>query len=190
MTDKNIYQKLQLVRSELQKLNLKKSGMNSFQKYSYYELSDFLPALNKLNTENGLMTQFELAENFAFLDVFNADDPDKKIQFSIPVAQSDVKGANAIQNLGSQITYLRRYLLMIAFEISESDTVDNQKPVDEGKKPTLDKKYIDQINGAQYDVDLVKICGEIKTKIDPSLQQALVAEYTRKKIELENQKKA
>ena len=42
----NLFQKLQKARVELQEMNLKKSGQNKFAGFSYYELSDFLPAIN------------------------------------------------------------------------------------------------------------------------------------------------
>ena len=44
----NLFQKLQEARVRLQDLNVKKSGQNSFAKYSYYELGDILPAINNI----------------------------------------------------------------------------------------------------------------------------------------------
>ena len=128
MTDKNIYQKIQQIRFELSKKNIKKSGNNKFLNYEYFELGDFLNPLNELMNTNGVMTQFVLQDNRAVLHVINSEKPEDKVTFYTPTALAEVKGGNAIQQLGSQITYLRRYLIMTAFEIAESDTVDNQKP--------------------------------------------------------------
>ena len=43
----NLYQKLQKVRVELQNSKLKKSGKNTFSKYEYFELGDFLPKVKE-----------------------------------------------------------------------------------------------------------------------------------------------
>jgi len=44
----NIYEKLQIMRCELQDMKLKKSGKNKFAGYEYFELQDFIPEINKL----------------------------------------------------------------------------------------------------------------------------------------------
>ena len=41
----NIYEKLQTARVELQKTALKKSGVNKFAGFKYFELGDFIPAV-------------------------------------------------------------------------------------------------------------------------------------------------
>ena len=42
----NIYKKLQAVRFEVQKRNIKPSGVNKFANYKYYELKDISPVIN------------------------------------------------------------------------------------------------------------------------------------------------
>ena len=42
----NVYQKLQKVRVDVQKLNIKKSGKNAYANFSYFELKDFIPPVN------------------------------------------------------------------------------------------------------------------------------------------------
>ena len=44
----SVYRKLQAVRYELSKLNLKKSGKNKFAGFEYFELGDFMPTAHKL----------------------------------------------------------------------------------------------------------------------------------------------
>ena len=41
----NIYKKIQAVKKELSERELKKSGENTFSKFKYYELGDFLPSI-------------------------------------------------------------------------------------------------------------------------------------------------
>ncbi len=139
----NVLKKLQSARNELQALNLKKSGKNDFSKYSYYELADFLPSINKINERLGITAALSLSPE-ACLTIFNSDDPSDCIQFTSRVGTSSLKGAHDIQNLGSEHTYMRRYMYMLAYEIVEHDAVDasNGKPdVDEKSE----KMYIEAI---------------------------------------------
>jgi len=125
----NIYQKLQTVRCELQAMNLKKSGQNKFAGYSYYELADFIPAINVLMKKHGLTSVLQYQELRATLTIVNSDDPTQGIVFESPMAKVELKGCTAIQCLGAGQTYLRRYLFIAAFEIVETDSVDAAAPL-------------------------------------------------------------
>ena len=120
----NIYEKLQKVRVELQGKSLKKSGENKFAKYKYYELGDFLPTINKLFLEHKLFSQVTFTSEVAILKVIDIEKPDSCIEFYSPMAEADLKGCHAIQNLGAVQTYQRRYLYMTALEIVEHDALD------------------------------------------------------------------
>jgi hypothetical protein len=52
----NVGVRLQKIRVALLEHNLKKSGLNKFQGYKYYELGDFLPIVNKMLLEAGLFS--------------------------------------------------------------------------------------------------------------------------------------
>ncbi|MGL5050264.1 MAG: ERF family protein, partial [Fusobacteriaceae bacterium] len=119
-----IYKKLAEARVKLQELNLKKSGMNKFSKFSYYELADFLPAINKINSEIGIISVFNFTNEVATLEIIDTEDY-SKIAFTIPTTKADMKGSQAIQELGATETYLRRYLFLAAYEITENDVVDS-----------------------------------------------------------------
>jgi hypothetical protein len=124
METKNIYSKLQTVRCELQKLNLKKTGLNKFAGFHYYQLEDILPSINELCLKYGLFTQFTTTIGVEKQAILTVSSSDEGVSFSIPFCQPEIKGANAVQQLGGAITYLRRYLFIAAFEITESDTFD------------------------------------------------------------------
>ncbi|MBQ1348758.1 MAG: ERF family protein, partial [Aeriscardovia sp.] len=47
----NVFEKLNEARVRFQSANVKKSGTNKFAGYTYYELSDILPAINMLARE-------------------------------------------------------------------------------------------------------------------------------------------
>lgn len=135
----NVYQKLQKCRVELQEKNLKKSGNNKFAGYDYYELSDFLPTINKLMLDNNLSSIVTFTD-MARLTIINADKPEETIVFESPLAEAQLKGCHAIQNLGAVQTYLRRYLYSNAFEIVEADALDATMGKDDKKKHEKDEQ--------------------------------------------------
>ena len=143
---KEVLKKLQKIRVDLQKMNLKKSGENKFAKFHYYELSDILPSINSLCLEAGITTRFyvtpDIESKMAVLDITDCE-TGSAIQFLIPFVIPDIKGANLVQNLGGAITYLRRYLFITAFEITENDTFDATigKESKKETKPADKKRY-------------------------------------------------
>jgi len=195
----NVYQKIQKVRSELVKLNLKKTGRNTYSQYTYYELGDFLPALNKLMDDNGLMTRFVIqskngnSPEKAVLEVFNSQSPEEKVVFYSETAEVEIGkkkdgtgGAEPIQNLGGKITYMRRYMLMVAFEIVESDYID-RRPAKKGSELELNSASIEKIEAAKTQDKLIKVCKKIKEVKGEKYEVSLRNHYTKRKGELENE---
>ena len=125
----NVYQKLAIARSELGNRPLKKSGVNKYAGYSYFELNDFIGEINKIFKELNLISVFNIKVNdlgveTAFLDIVNADNPTETITFEAGTAEAGMKGATPIQMLGAKHTYMRRYLWLEAMEIAENDAQD------------------------------------------------------------------
>ncbi|WP_455577317.1 ERF family protein [Anaerosinus sp.] len=127
----NIFEKLQTMRVALQAQNLKKSGKNTYSKYDYYNLSDFLPQVNQLMVDNKVTSVITFDKEFAKLTLIDCEKPDARIEFTSPMASAQLKGVHEIQNLGAVETYQRRYLYMVAFEIVEADVLDAVQ----GKEP-------------------------------------------------------
>ena len=120
----NVYQKLQACRVALQEAKIKKSGRNRHAGYDYYELSDFLPTVNKLFMEHKLFSQVSFTSEVATLTIINSEKPDEKIVFTSPMEKAELRGVQPIQNVGAVQTYQRRYLYLMALEITESDALD------------------------------------------------------------------
>lgn len=143
---KTLLKKLQECRVELQNKNLKKSGRNDFANFNYYELADFLPAINILFNEKGLFSAFSIKEEQATLQVIDIE-TGEEITFESPIAEANVKGTTPIQSLGAIHTYMKRYLYLNALEIVENDHLDGQvgkmevEPKEE-KKLTPNQKEI------------------------------------------------
>ncbi len=119
-----IYKKIQSVKVNLQRLNLKKTGENKFAKFKYYELSDFLPSLVELCEVSGLFTSVSFDNDVATLTVINSEKPEETVCVTSPMRNLELKGCNEIQALGGVQTYQRRYLYMSLFDIVENDMFD------------------------------------------------------------------
>ncbi len=197
-TQKNIYQKLQDARVQLGNMSIKKSGEvknkeKTFTLYTYYELQDFLPAINKLGLDLGFSTYFKITTfegagvpELATLFIVDSDNPESKIEFSSRTAEVSIINGGAIQNLGAKHTYMRRYLLIEAFEISENDSVEVQEQKEAVDQ--LDDMTIDQINSAQTHDELIAICKELKDKF-PKQRDNIVLYFTKRRNEI-NQENA
>lgn len=137
----NIYEKLQDCRVKLGKSELKKTGQNSYSKYEYFELGDFLPKLTEIMAEDKLTSVITFSDDVATLTLIDCEKPEDTIVFTSPMREANLKGTHPIQNLGAVETYSRRYLYTIAFDIVESDTLDSvQQPQNQWVQPT--KNYV------------------------------------------------
>lgn len=120
----NIYKKLAEARVKLQEAELKKSGLNKFAGYEYFELSDFLPKINEINKELGICTVISFGAEYAIMMIIDVDKPEDSIELKSPMKEATLKGCHPIQNLGAIQSYQRRYLYMAAYEIVENDMLD------------------------------------------------------------------
>lgn len=119
----SVYKKLQQARIRLQGTKLHKSGKNKFAGYEYFELGDFLPAIQTICNDIGLCGVVSFTEHMAYLQINDTEDG-TSIMFSSPMSSAALKGCHEVQNLGAVQTYLRRYLWTNAFEIVEHDALD------------------------------------------------------------------
>jgi hypothetical protein len=130
----SVYGQLQKARMMLLSSDIKKSGMNKFAGFQYFELADVLPAITKIFDEIGLCGVVRFTSDTATLTIYDAIDVGHgSIEFTSPLVYADMSKSQAIQNLGSTHTYMRRYLWLMAMEIVEHDAVD-AAPQDEKPK--------------------------------------------------------
>ena len=131
----NIYEKIQKAKVELSQLELKKTGKN--QSMKYFELGDFLPALNLILVDYKLFTEISFGD-MAILTITNAEKPDERVTYTSPMAEAKLRNCHDVQNLGAAQTFLRRYLYMNAFDIVEGDILD--ATLDVGKDTNVPTK--------------------------------------------------
>lgn len=167
-----VLNKIEDLKLEVSECDLKKSGRNTFQKYSYFELKDFMPTVRMLCKKHGLATQFNIVGDNAYLHVYDLEtgcfrrwthelpEPDntttnKQGQTII------VKDTEKEKVKGALETYARRYLYLAFLELTDGDAIDSgdvsqqkqqkkEQTKSKSSKPT-NKKYptpkqvIDQI---------------------------------------------
>jgi hypothetical protein len=132
----NVYQKLLKARALFLGSDTKKSGKNMHLAFKYFELDDIVPVATKIFEDVGLISLANFTADTATMTIVNCDNGEESISFSAPfnqiapiVSNSGKQATNEMQALGSSITYMRRYLYMIALDICEPDNIE----------PTLDK---------------------------------------------------
>jgi hypothetical protein len=161
-----LIKKINGIRIDLQNSKLKKSGRNEYTKFEYFELSDFLPKINDMCNERGVITLFRATKEIAALEITDGKD---KVIFEVPFSIPEMKGSNETQKIGGAITYYRRYLFLIAFEIVESDTFDKQhgqaeKHEEIGNRPDTD--YIMLVSQYKDLLSKIKVLPEDISKVD------------------------
>ncbi len=140
-TQLSVWQKVQIVREKLLHSVLKKSGVNDHMEYTYFELQDFLPILTPIMREVGITTSMSFDNTTASLTIYNAtktidssmgDIPEMMI-FTAPMpavsaltSNSGKKVVSDVQAVGMTMTYMRRYLYMTAFDLVESDGIEEE----------------------------------------------------------------
>ena len=119
----SVHKKLMQARVDLLSVDLKKSGRNTFQNYSYFELGDFIPHIQTIFNKVGLCGVVTFNNEYAQLCITDVDDG-TVIVITSPMAEANLKGSQPIQLIGSIQTFQRRYLWMAALELTEHDTID------------------------------------------------------------------
>ena len=118
-----VYKKLVEARLKLQGMELSKSGHNKFAGYRYFELGDFLPAIQTIFKEVGLVDAISFTQDLATMVIYDIDDG-SAITFTSPMGSAQLKGCHEVQNIGAVETYQRRYLYVTALAIVEHDALD------------------------------------------------------------------
>jgi len=128
-----VHRKLMEARVRLQSTELKKSGLNKFAGYSYFELGDFIPAIQQIFYDVGLCGIVSFRSDYAELSIYDTEDG-TMVTITSPMADANLKGAHPIQNLGAMESYQRRYLWMTALELVEHDAIDSSAGAETPKR--------------------------------------------------------
>jgi len=171
MGEMTLIQKFNEAKKRLIETELNKSGKNTFQKYEYFELGDFITDIiqleHELNFANVISFPTINGVSTALLTIIDGSS-DKTITFESPIADASTKGASPIQAIGSMHTYMRRYMYVLAYEIAEHDAIDgkDQKEKEEMPKGT---KILPKI-------DLTAIQKEVQEMLYPNMRDGKLGE--------------
>jgi hypothetical protein len=155
-----IHERMAMIKSDLSKTKIKKSGHNKYAGFKYHELSDFIEHINELNVKHGVNDFVVIDEETrsCSITLTSWSDSQDSYTLKIPYREAEMlaKGGaasnvDAIQRMGSTVTYNRRYLYMTAYNIQESDGVDSNEQ--NGSKVPANqpqpKKLLPLIQGTQ-----------------------------------------
>ena len=129
----SIYEKLANVQLALMKRDIKKTGYNKFKKYYYHTLDDLMPHCLEECHKQGLTFFFNFRNNEAIIRLHDWENPTDSISCGLPFPElvppaKDGKNKNnvIVQDVGASVTYLKRYLLIDLFDISEGELIDSE----------------------------------------------------------------
>ena len=152
----NVFEKLNEARIRFQNAYVKKSGKNSYAGYTYYELADILPVINKMAQGLKFSCIVNFTPDLATLDFVDCE-KNERITFTSPMSSASLKGGQEVQNLGAVETYIKRYLYQNCFEIEEGDALDSTMNPAESPNKEVDeliekvKARMNVFNDAQLD---------------------------------------
>lgn len=134
-TDGDVYTKIQKGKLYFMEQGIRKSGKNKFHKFNYYELKDLLPVVLRWMDENNMSSHYNFSSSTATL-IIRDEDTKTSASFSIPLPAVTMENPfQAMQVIGGLQTYARRYLLIQAFDIEESDAIDGGEQKQKKQKP-------------------------------------------------------
>ena len=182
----NVCQKLAKARKMFLSSDAKKTGKNMHLAFKYFELDDIVPIVTNIFEEIGLISIVNFTPDTATMSIVNTDNCEQQIVFTAPfnqitpiVSNSGKQATNEMQALGSSITYMRRYLYMIALDICEPDSIDAGVPNNTPATPTTpvapkgENKSLTDSNSNASDLQ-IKQLKELLKKVretDPSKEE-------------------
>ena len=116
METKTIYQKLADAKKEIGKIS--KDSTNSFFKSKYFDINALLENVEPILSKHGLMVLQPISVDMVCTEIYNVEKPEEVITSMIKLPESTNP-----QNLGSAITYYRRYTLqsLLALQAEDDD---------------------------------------------------------------------
>lgn len=127
----NVYQKLIEAREKFLTSEINQSGKNMQLSFKYFELTDIVPTITHIFKDLGLLAVVRFTDAVATLTIVNTDNPEETMDFPAPfnqiqpiVSNAGKQVTNDMQALGASITYMRRYLYLIAMDICVNDEIE------------------------------------------------------------------
>ena len=130
---KSIHAKLIDARNEFHSSSIVKTGYNSFSKYNFFELSDFLVPAMQILASHDLLPVISFQEELATMTVYDAVNGES-IVITSPMSTATLKACQPVQSMGACQTFVRRYLYVTLMEIVEHDVLEESAGKPDNKK--------------------------------------------------------
>ena len=142
-----IMKRVQYLKVWLWKQGLKKTGENTYSKFKYFQLPDFLPLVNEKLFELNIYSEFSIIPpvysdgvgvepEMAVLSLTDFEG-NGHVWVKAPTKENTM-GNNPIQNEGGKHTYMHRYLWIDLLGLAEGDEIDETS----GMKPEKKKEPV------------------------------------------------
>lgn len=136
-----IYQKIgevrELIFARISSGQIKATGKG--YKSKYFSLDDLVGTIHQGMRQQGLFHYFYMQDNFVVLRVINPETADEEITMSIPIPERNMK---EMQSIGQAVTYSRRYLYYMLFDIRD---IDNDYADEIKQEPTVKDASIREV---------------------------------------------
>jgi len=120
---KSIHAKLMAARRQFHSSSITKTGYNSFSKYNYFELADFLVPAMKILGDNDLLPVCSFEPEIATMTIYDVTS-DATMVITSPMSTATLKACQPVQSLGAVETFQRRYLWVALLEVVEHDVIE------------------------------------------------------------------
>lgn len=162
----SIYEKLARMQNEMHDTGFEKTGDNKFIKNKYFTLEDLLSQVIPLTIKYETTLIFSFTEHGVLkLKDWNPEKGEISIRGPFP----ELKNSNSnklIQDIGSAITYLKRYLLMQMFLSMEKDEIEEEAGKKENINSSVKKGNNNSFDGMpKKEVDVDEVLNKIKAHI-------------------------
>lgn len=183
-------EKIIKIKNKLYSEKIEKTGKNTFQNFSFFELRDFLPRLIEFMNEEEINDQFTIENNEAILVLNYKEEKNiykiPFVMFDTPLNKSGKESMQPIQYLGALNTYYKRYLYLNAFSIAENDVIDAMEQA-ETKAKNNNKKEYSKMTEKEKTTACIKYIDTNKAEhndiIEPMLNGKEATELTLKELE-------
>lgn len=132
----NIYKRLMQARIDFAMRNVQPSGYNPHLNFDYLELKDIIPVADEVMMNNDIMLVTTFLDDNCVGQVVDLLGKEEPIVFTIPLPNPEKDAErlklNVVAMQGAQVTYLRRYMIMLVLDICINDEIDadgDEKPV-------------------------------------------------------------
>lgn len=122
--EKTFYSRLADMKADIFMHGLTQTGVNKHSGFTYFQLEDIEPTLATLGQKHGIYHYCSFPMEQAELHVVDCATGHEIVTYC-GYDEAQLKGCQPIQAAGAVQTYIRRYLLLSFFGITEKDVLDD-----------------------------------------------------------------